>query len=178
MKRQCRKLCVGIGGESIRFLNLRIAGQIVSGTKMKDRYIVVDTDGATLMCAWAPTRLQLGGPKILGLGTGGDIEAGRTAAEESREILLELFKKEAESMKEMCLYAGLHGGTALGATPVICALAKSAGLQTTLNVVTDGNELTEKENRILAEWRNLVDELDIIMEENRLQKAEKILCTP
>lgn len=159
MKRQCRKLCVGIGGESIRFLNLRIAGKIVSGTKMKDRYIVVDTDAATLMCAWAPTRLQLGGPKILGLGTGGDIEAGRTAAEDSREILLELFKKEAESMKEMCLYTGLHGGTALGATPTVCALAKSAGFRTTLFVISDNGELTEKEKSVLAEWRPLVDKL-------------------
>lgn len=159
MKNQCRKLCVGIGGESIRFLNLRIAGKIVSGAKVKDRYIAVDTDAATLMCAWAPTRLQLGGPKTLGLGTGGNIEAGRTAAEESREILWELFRKEAEATNEMRLFTGLRGGTALGATPLICALAKSTGFHTTMFVVIDDGELTETEKSVLAEWRPLVDKL-------------------
>ena len=111
MKPDSKIVCVGVGGEGVRFLNFRIAGKIVSGAIMEDRYIAVDTDAATLMCAWAPTRVQIGGKALLGLGTGGDMEAGRSAAEASQEVLLALFKQvKAEATKEIRLFAGLHGG--------------------------------------------------------------------
>ncbi len=144
MKPDSKIVCVGVGGEGIRFLNLRIAGKIASGTVAEDCYIAVDTDAATLMCAWAPTRIQIGGTARLGLGTGGDIEAGRRAAEESHEVLFALFKKvKMEAAKEIRLFAGLHGGTALGATPVIIDCAKAAGLHTRIFVVSERGELKE-----------------------------------
>ena len=65
-------------------------------------------------------------------------------------------------MRKIYLYAGLHGGTGLGATPVICTLAKAEGLHTTLFAVTNGDHLTEKEKSVLAEWKSLVDELRIV----------------
>lgn len=141
MKPESKIVCVGVGGEGIRFLNFRIAGKIVSGEIMEDRYIAVDTDAATLMCAWAPTRVQIGWPGLLGLGTGGDMEAGRRAAEESQELLLALFKKaKTEAAKEIRLFAGLHGGTALGVTPVVYACSKSAGIRTRLFIVVGAAE--------------------------------------
>ena len=141
MKPDSKIVCVGVGGEGIRFLNFRIAGKIVSGAVMEDRYIAVDTDAATLMCAWAPTRVQIGGKALLGLGTGGDMEAGRSAAEASQEVLLALFKQvKAEAAKEIRLFAGLHGGTALGAAPVVFACAKAAGICTRLFVVVGAAE--------------------------------------
>ena len=115
MKPDSKIVCVGVGGEGIRFLNFRIAGKIISGAIMEDRYIAVDTDAATLMCAWAP--------------------------EASQEVLLALFKQmKAEAAKEIRLFAGLHGGTALGAAPVVYACAKAAGIRTRLFVVVGAAE--------------------------------------
>ena len=62
------------------------------------------------------------------------------AAEEAQEVLLALFKKEKVEGKEIRLFAGLHGGTALGATPVVYACAKAAGIRTRLFIVMGAAE--------------------------------------
>ena len=158
MEQKTKRLAVAIGGEAIRFLNLHIALNAALAKSDDTRYIAVDTDAATLMCAWAPHRLQIGEKRTFGLGTNGDASLGRRAAEESRAELSDLFV----GAEKACLFTGLQGGTGPGATPVICACAAAAGLNTTLIAMTDGNEPTEKETSLLAEWRTLADKLRII----------------
>ena len=68
-------------------------------------------------------KLLLGETRTRGLGSGGDPEVGRQAAEESHAAIIE-FCKDADLV---FVVTGLGGGTGGGAAPVIAALAREAG---------------------------------------------------
>ena len=68
--------------------------------------------------------IQLGGGLNHGLGSGGDPEVGRRAAEDSREELEAML----EDTRLLVMVAGLGGGTGSGAAPVLAKLAKEKGV--------------------------------------------------
>lgn len=68
--------------------------------------------------------IQLGGGLSHGLGSGGDPEVGRRAAEESRAELEAMMK----DTHLLVLVAGLGGGTGSGAAPVLARMAQERGI--------------------------------------------------
>jgi len=70
-----------------------------------------------------PTKLLLGETRTRGMGSGGDPDLGRQAAEDMREQII-AFCKEADLI---FLVTGLGGGTGGGAAPVIARIARETG---------------------------------------------------
>lgn len=68
--------------------------------------------------------IQLGGVQNHGLGSGGDPELGRRAAEDSRESLSAIL----DNTRLLVLVAGLGGGTGSGAAPVLAQMAREKGV--------------------------------------------------
>lgn len=68
--------------------------------------------------------IQLGGGLNHGLGSGGDPEVGRRAAEASRAELESMLSET----RLLVMVAGLGGGTGSGAAPVLAAMAQEKGI--------------------------------------------------
>jgi cell division protein FtsZ len=87
------------------------------------RLIAVSTHAQVLARVAVPEKLVLASRLRHGLGTGGDPEQGRAAAEADREVLQGL----CEGADIVFVVAGLGGGTGSGAAPVIAQMAKETG---------------------------------------------------
>ncbi len=149
---------IAIGGAGNKLLN-----QLITTGEVKRGLFAVDTDAQALMKSLSPKRIQIGEKETRGLGTSGDANIGRHAAENAREQLAAVF----DNAESVCILTGIHGGTGLGATPVIASYAKAAGACTNLLVMIDGTEPTEKENSVLEKWRTFADELHVWKHKNR-----------
>ena len=152
MDRNTKTIYIGVGGKGNDLLN-----QLIVADEVKHGFFAVDTDAQTLMESLSPKRIQIGEKETRGLGTNGDAEMGRRAAEDAREKLLPLFEKG----ENVYILTGLQGGTSLGLVPVLCECARAADAHTVLYAVIDGEMPTEKEKGIITTWRTLADELHI-----------------
>jgi cell division protein FtsZ len=94
-------------------------------------FIAMNTDAQVLNKSRAPIKMQLGVGITRGLGAGGNPEAGRSAAEESRHEI----RKVLEGADLVFITAGLGGGTGTGAAPIIAEIAQELGALT-IAVVT------------------------------------------
>ena len=86
-------------------------------------FIALNTDAQALARTSVEESLVLGASLTRGLGTGGDPEMGRNAAE-----------VDADKLKELCagadiifVLAGLGGGTGTGGAPVLARIARESG---------------------------------------------------
>ncbi|MEQ1859342.1 MAG: cell division protein FtsZ [Chthoniobacteraceae bacterium] len=82
--------------------------------------IAMNTDARSLVANVAPLKVQLGIETTRGLGTGGDPELGYAAAEEAADEI----KAALDGADLVFLCAGLGGGTASGAAPLIANFAR------------------------------------------------------
>ena len=112
---------LGIGGGGNNAVN-RMVSYGLEGAE----FIVVNTDKQALYLSNAPQKLQIGEKLTKGLGSGGQPEMGRMAAEESREDIEQLLK----GADLVFIAAGLGGGTGTGAAPVVAEIAKSLNILT------------------------------------------------
>ncbi len=110
---------IGVGGGGGNAVNRMIESGI-PGVE----FIAVNTDRQALDNNRAHLKIQIGGKLTRGLGSGGNPEIGRQAAEEDTERLAEIL----EGADMVFLTAGLGGGTGTGATPVIASLASEMGI--------------------------------------------------
>jgi cell division protein FtsZ len=117
---------VGVGGGGGNAVN-RMIEVGVQGVE----FIAMNTDAQVLNKSRAPIKIQLGVGITRGLGAGGNPEAGRSAAEESRHEI----RKVLEGADLVFITAGLGGGTGTGAAPIIAEIAKELGALT-IAVVT------------------------------------------
>jgi len=76
---------LGIGGGGGNALNTMIEGDEIKGVE----FIAINTDAQALLANKAPTKIQIGENSTKGLGSGGDPNVGREAAEESQENIKE-----------------------------------------------------------------------------------------
>lgn len=123
------------------FARIKVIGVGGGGTNAVDRmitagvqgveFIAVNTDAQHLNRCLAPIRVRIGDKLTRGLGSGGNPEIGRKAAEESLEELREVVK----GADMVFITAGMGGGTGTGASPVVARLAKEEGALT-IGVVT------------------------------------------
>src|SRR3970282_576828 len=78
---------VGIGGGGCNAVD-RMIDEGLQGVE----FIAINTDAQALMLSKALTRVRIGEKLTRGLGSGGDPETGRKAAEESSEEMYDVLK--------------------------------------------------------------------------------------
>ena len=121
-----RILVMGVGDGGVNAV-ARMREENLHGVRL----VAVDTDRQVLESSIVKEQLQLGSDITGGRGTGGVLERGRKAANESRWEISEL----VQGMDLVFVTAGLGGGTGTGAVPTIAEIAKETGALT-VGVVT------------------------------------------
>ena len=89
-------------------------------------FVAMNTDYKALDLSPCPSKLQLGPNLTNGLGTGGNPEEGRAAAEESKPEIRRLL----EGSDMVFIAAGMGGGTGTGAAPVVAEMSRELGILT------------------------------------------------
>ncbi|MBW7859780.1 MAG: cell division protein FtsZ [Rhodocyclaceae bacterium] len=127
-------------------------------------FVVANTDAQALRRCLAATKVQLGST---GLGAGSKPEAGRAAAQDTRDAIV-----AALEGAHMCfITGGMGGGTGTGAAPVVAEVAKEMGILT-VAVVTKPFDF---ENRLrvaesgVEELTRHVDSLIIVLNDKLLE---------
>jgi cell division protein FtsZ len=160
---------LGIGGGGGNAVNSIIKDGGITGVE----FISINTDAQALLKNKADTKIQIGENLTKGLGSGGDPEIGRQAAEESKDKI----KEEIEGADMVFLSCGEGGGTGTGASPVIAQIAKELGVLT-IAVVTKPFEFEGSKRRLTAEegidkLKEVVDTLIIVPNHRILQVVDK-----
>ncbi|OQX51160.1 cell division protein FtsZ [candidate division CPR3 bacterium 4484_211] len=122
IKKFARIKVVGVGGGGSNAIRNMMEAQDIQGVE----FIAINTDAQALSVCPAPTKIQIGTKLTGGLGSGGNPEVGREAAEESAD---QIHEHLAET-DMVFLTTGEGGGTGSGATPVIADIAKGEGALT------------------------------------------------
>ncbi len=150
---------VGVGGAG----GNAVDHMIREGVQGVD-FICANTDAQALVRSLAQVKVQLGGT---GLGAGSKPEAGRAAAQESRDAIAAALEGD-----HMCfITAGMGGGTGTGAAPVVAEIAKELGILT-VAVVTKPFDF---ENRLrvaesgVEELAKQVDSLIVVLNDKLLE---------
>jgi len=160
---------MGVGGGGTNAVNSMILQSEVKGVD----FISVNTDAQALLLCQSPTKLQIGENLTKGLGSGGNPEIGRQAAEESYEKIKDII----EGSDMIFLTAGMGGGTGTGATPIIAKAAKEVGALT-VAVVTKPFSFEGTRRMVTAEdgietLRDKVDTLIVIPNQRILDVVDK-----
>lgn len=151
---------VGVGGAG----GNAVDHMIREGVKGVE-FITANTDAQALARNLSQLKVQLGNS---GLGAGSKPEAGRAAAQESREAIM-----AALEGAHMCfITGGMGGGTGTGAAPVVAEIAKEMGILT-VAVVTKPFDF---ENRLrvaesgVEELTRHVDSLIVVLNDKLLEE--------
>lgn len=109
---------IGIGGAGANALD-RLALDGVTPACL----VAANTEAQALVASVAGEKIQLGLAATRGLGSGGDPDLGRCAAEEAVTEL----RAALDGAEAVFILAGLGGGTGSGAAPLVAELAREAG---------------------------------------------------
>jgi cell division protein FtsZ len=116
-KKICIKVC-GVGGAGCN------AAGFIAQTKFDSvDFLLLNTDAQALAASPLPDKWVLGRQRTRGLGTGGDPELGRAAAEDDAARL----RSFCEGADIIFILAGLGGGTGTGAAPVLARRPARSG---------------------------------------------------
>ena len=151
---------IGVGGAGGNAIN-----NMISSNLQGVEFIAANTDAQDLERSLSPIKIQLGPEITGGLGTGGDPEIGRMAAEESIEEIREIL----DDPDMVFITAGMGGGTGTGASPIIARECKAAGALT-VAVVTkpfkfEGEKRMQRALEGIEILRKEVDSLIVIPNE-------------
>ncbi len=160
---------VGVGGGGGNALSSMIAEGGITGVE----FVAINTDAQALLNNKASSKIQIGEQYTKGLGSGGDPETGRQAAEESRELL----KEELSGADMVFITCGEGGGTGTGAAPIVAEIAKESGALTAA-VVTKPFDFEGSKRKYTAEdgiqhLKEKVDTLIIVPNQRILQVIDK-----
>ncbi len=160
---------VGVGGGGGNAISSMVAEGGIAGVE----FVAVNTDSQALLANKATVKIQIGENLTKGLGSGGDPEVGRQAAEESRERLHE----ELQGADMVFLTCGEGGGTGTGATPLIAEITKELGILT-VAVVTRPFEFEGTRRKLSADdgitkLKEKVDTLIIVPNQRILSVIDK-----
>ncbi len=156
---------LGVGGGGGNALSTMIAEDDIVGVE----FIALNTDAQALLSHNADIKVQIGENLTKGLGSGGDPEMGRQAAEESREKI----KEQLDGADMVFIAAGEGGGTGTGAAPVIAEISREVGALT-VAVVTrpfgfEGARRKVAANQGIDGLRENVDTLIVIPNQKVLE---------
>ena len=160
---------IGVGGGGGNAISSMIAEGGIAGVE----FLAINTDAQALLHNKADTKIQIGEKLTKGLGSGGDPEVGRMAAEESKEKI----KAEINGADMIFITAGEGGGTGTGAAPIVAEIAKSTGALT-VAVVTKPFDFEGAKRRMSAEdgvshLKEKVDTLITVPNQRILQVIDK-----
>jgi cell division protein FtsZ len=148
----------GVGDTGLSVIQLLIQDGVSA-----EACVAVNTESPALDASAAHKKVRLETKRLRGLGSGGDPERGRQAAEERVEELQAL----CQEVDVVFIIGGLGGGSGTGIGPVLARLAKSAG-SLVLAFVTLPFECEGTRRQSLAEEG--LDELKAI--------ADGVVCLP
>ncbi|MCS6956785.1 MAG: cell division protein FtsZ [Patescibacteria group bacterium] len=153
---EARIKVVGVGGGGGNAVSSMVEEGGVKGVD----FIAVNTDAQALLSNKATIKIQIGENLTKGLGSGGNPEIGRQAAEESREKL----KEELTGADMIFITCGEGGGTGTGASPIIAEIAKETGALT-IAVVTKPFDFEGVKRKFTAEdgIANLKEKVDTLI---------------
>jgi len=159
---------VGVGGGGCNAVN-RMIEEGLQGIE----FISVNTDAQALLLSKAQTRVRIGDKATRGLGSGGNPEVGKKAAEESAEELYEVLK----GSDMVFITAGLGGGTGTGAAPILAQISKEVGALT-IGVVTrpftfEGSHRQQSAETGISQLKEQADTLIVIPNDRLLQIVDK-----
>ncbi|MBP7967635.1 cell division protein FtsZ [Candidatus Woesebacteria bacterium] len=160
---------VGVGGGGGNAINSMIKEGGIEGVE----FVAVNTDAQALLHNKAEIKIQIGDQLTKGLGSGGNPDVGRQAAEESKEKL----KDELGSADMIFITCGEGGGTGTGASPIVAEVAKESGALT-VAVVTKPFDFEGSPRRSSADngidfLKESVDTLIVIPNQRVLQVIDK-----
>lgn len=133
-------------------------------------FIVCNTDQQALIKSPVPVKVQIGENTTEGLGAGSRPEAGRAAALENLDDVLDAL---SGNTKMVFITAGMGGGTGTGATPVIAKACKDAGYLTVAVVtIPFRSELSQRIKLAISGINELRDKVDslIVINNERLRE--------
>jgi cell division protein FtsZ len=159
---------VGVGGGGCN----AVERMIQEGLQGVD-FISINTDAQALLLSNATTRVRIGEKLTRGLGSGGNPEQGRKAAEESQDDLYQVLK----GSDMVFVTAGMGGGTGTGACPTIAQIARESGALT-IGVVTrpftfEGSRRIQAAESGIAKLKEHADTLIVIPNDRLLQIVDK-----
>ena len=160
---------VGVGGGGGNAINSMIKEGGIEGVE----FVAVNTDAQALLHNKADIKVQIGDQLTKGLGSGGNPEVGRQAAEESREKL----KDEFGNADMIFITCGEGGGTGTGASPIVAEVARESGALTVAVVTKPFDFEGAPRKATAAEGIDLlkdnVDTLIVIPNQRVLQVIDK-----
>ncbi len=135
--------------------------------------IAINTDLQSLSLSEAEFKIQIGKSLTNGLGTGGNPELGKKAAEEDKDKI----SKTLEKADIVFITAGMGGGTGSGASSTVAKIAKQQGILT-IGVVTKPFAFEGKKRKLQAEagieeLKKEVDALITVSNERLLRISSK-----
>jgi cell division protein FtsZ len=148
---------VGVGGGGSNAVD-RMVGARIHGVG----FVACNTDAQALRRSSADTRIRIGGAITRGLGSGGDPEVGRRAAQEDRDRIT----RAVAGADLVFVTAGLGGGTGSGGAPIVAACAREQGALT-IAVVTkpfafEGSQRMRIADAAATELADQVDALIVV----------------
>lgn len=160
---------VGVGGAGGNAINNMIKNYDIEGVE----FIAVNTDAQVLAANSAEVKLRIGEEITRGLGSGGNPQIGRKAAEESVDLLHE----HLAGADMVFITAGMGGGTGTGASPVIAGIAKNLGALTIAIVEKpfnfEGRRRMEAALQGIAEIKDKVDTMIVVPNQRLLDVIER-----
>jgi cell division protein FtsZ len=160
---------IGVGGGGSNALNNMINNYNIEGVE----FVAVNTDAAALSANQAEVKLRIGEELTRGLGSGGNPEIGRKAAEES----IDLIHENLAGADMVFITAGMGGGTGTGASPTIAGISKNLGALT-IAIVTrpfsfEGTKRSKAADLGIEDLRDKVDTLIVIPNQRILEIVDK-----
>ncbi|MFH1312868.1 MAG: cell division protein FtsZ [Candidatus Eisenbacteria bacterium] len=163
-----RMKVIGVGGAGNNAVNRMIFSNL-QGVE----FVAVNTDCQALTKSSAGTKIQIGSRITKGLGSGGDPDIGRRAAEEDRDVMSEV----VDGADMVFITAGMGGGTGTGASPVVAEIAKGSGALTVAIVTKpfafEGRRRMEQAQEGINELKRQVDTVIGIPNQKLLQVVAK-----
>ncbi len=159
---------VGVGGGGCNAVD-RMINEGLTGVD----FVAINTDAQALQLSQATTRVRVGEKLTRGLGSGGNPEQGRKAAEESADELYEVLR----GSDMVFVTAGMGGGTGTGACPIVAQIAKEVGALT-IGVVTrpftfEGSRRIQTAEAGISKLKEQSDTLIVIPNDRLLQIVDK-----
>lgn len=160
---------IGVGGGGGNALSSMISEGGIAGVE----FVAINTDAQALLHNKAAIKVQIGEGVTRGLGSGGDPEVGRQAAEESRDRI----KEELVGCDMVFITCGEGGGTGTGAAPIVAEVAKESGALT-IAVVTrpfdfEGARRKNSAMEGIQKLKEKVDTLIVVPNQKILQVVDK-----
>lgn len=160
---------VGVGGGGSN----AVASMISIGSITGVDFVAINTDAQALLANPATTKVQIGENLTRGLGSGGDPEMGKKAAEES----VQKIEEKIADADMVFVTAGMGGGTGTGASPIVAEIAKKAGALT-VAVVTkpflfEGTRRMVQAEEGIAALKDKVDTMIVIPNQRILEVVDK-----